>query len=310
MIFSLGTLILGCVLSRHPVDTVPAPAAAPVADWAAWLATPGPVTVESWVSARWDAQLGSLLDLSDPASRHLPNQKVDIVLPVHVLRHPEKGDFLVDSGVPASMRDGPGPVRGLIRTALGSFEVVEPLAEGMAKRGIVPRALFLTHAHFDHVLGLPELPVDLPVYTGPGELRQGGGVAVLMASTARGVLEGRPAVHEWSATEMKPLGPVLAIDVAGDGSIYAVSSPGHTPGSMAYLARTPDGPVLFAGDTSHTLFGWEHGVTPGNFTADHDANLQSLRALKALSEGVPGMKVWVGHEMDGKDTGVASLPKR
>ncbi len=301
---------LACVLSKHPVDTVTAPAAAPVADWAVWLATPGPVTVESWVSARWDAKLGSLLDLSDAACAGLPNAKVDIVLPVHVMRHPEKGDFLVDSGVPASMREGPGPVKGLIRAALGSFEVVEPVGEGMAKRGIVPRALFLTHAHFDHVLGLPELPVELDVYTGPGELRQTGQVAVLMASTARGVLDGRPTVHEWSTTEMKPLGPVLAIDVVGDGSIYAISSPGHTPGSMAYLARTAAGPVLFAGDTSHTLYGWEKGATPGNFTADHDTNLQSLRALKALAEGVPGMKVWVGHEMDGQGTGVASLPAR
>ncbi|MBM4368143.1 MAG: MBL fold metallo-hydrolase [Deltaproteobacteria bacterium] len=306
----MSFLLLACVLSRHPVDTVPAPAAAPVAKWAAWLATPGPVTVDSWVSATWEAQLGSLLDLSDPACKGLPDRKVDIVLPVHVMRHPEKGDFLVDSGVPASMREGPGPVKGLIRTALGSFAVVEPLGEGMAKRGIVPRALFLTHAHFDHVLGLPELPMDLPVYTGPGELRQSGAVAALMGGTARAVLDGRPAVHEWTTQAMLPLGPVMAIDVVGDGSIYAISSPGHTPGSMAYLARTPAGPVLFAGDTSHTLYGWEHGATPGNFTADHGGNLQSLLALKALADGVPGMKVWVGHEMDGQHTGVNSLPGR
>lgn len=299
-------LLLACVLSRHPVVEAQAPAATPVSDWKAWLATPGPASVESWVSARWEAQLGSLLDLTDPAAAAEKNRPVRIVLPVHVLRHPQAGNFVVDTGVPASMRDGAGPVRGLVRTALGTLEVVEPVEEGLASRGIQPTAVFLTHAHFDHVLGLGTFPPALPVYTGPGELAQGGGVAALMAPTTGAVLEGRAPVVEWSLASARPLGPVSAIDVVGDGSIYAIFSPGHTPGSMAFLARTPTGPVLVVGDTSHTRFGWEHGVTPGNFTADHEGNLASLRALRELADALPGVTVWVGHEMDGAGTGTNS----
>ncbi len=86
------------------------------------------------------------------------------------------------------------------------------------------------------------------------------------------------------------------MDVFGDGSMFAISVPGHTPGSVAYLIRTPQGPVLLTGDTSHTRWGWDHTVEPGDFTDDHERNLQNLQRLKALVASYPGIEVRLGHQ--------------
>jgi glyoxylase-like metal-dependent hydrolase (beta-lactamase superfamily II) len=86
------------------------------------------------------------------------------------------------------------------------------------------------------------------------------------------------------------------VDIFGDGSAFAISVPGHTPGSTAYVLRTPNGPVLLTGDTSHTRWGWDHGVEPGSYTADQPTNLKSLQFLKDLVGRHPTMEVRLGHQ--------------
>jgi glyoxylase-like metal-dependent hydrolase (beta-lactamase superfamily II) len=86
------------------------------------------------------------------------------------------------------------------------------------------------------------------------------------------------------------------IDVFGDGSLWALLAPGHTPGSTAYLARTVNGPVLLTGDVCHTAWGWQHDVPPGSFTSDRAANVESLARLKKLVAEHPKIEVRLGHQ--------------
>jgi N-acyl homoserine lactone hydrolase len=86
------------------------------------------------------------------------------------------------------------------------------------------------------------------------------------------------------------------LDLFGDGSVYAISAPGHTPGSVAYLIRSTEGPVLLTGDTCHTKFGWEHEVEPGDFTADQAQNRAALLNLTALQKANPTLRVYLGHQ--------------
>jgi glyoxylase-like metal-dependent hydrolase (beta-lactamase superfamily II) len=84
--------------------------------------------------------------------------------------------------------------------------------------------------------------------------------------------------------------------VFGDGSFWAVFVPGHTVGSVTYIARTASGPVMMVGDTSHTRWGWENGVEPGEFTGDSPRNAVQLQRLKALAAEHPAMSVRLGHQ--------------
>jgi glyoxylase-like metal-dependent hydrolase (beta-lactamase superfamily II) len=86
------------------------------------------------------------------------------------------------------------------------------------------------------------------------------------------------------------------LDVFGDGSFWAIWAPGHTPGTIAYLARTPAGPVLLVGDVSHTAWGWEHHVEPGSFSDDRAKGAESLDRLERFVARHPTIDVRFGHK--------------
>ena len=86
------------------------------------------------------------------------------------------------------------------------------------------------------------------------------------------------------------------LDLFGDGTVFAIASPGHTPGSTAYVVRTPRGPVLVVGDACHTRWGWDNHVEPGTFSSDRPRSHDSLEALHALVARHPGIDVRLGHQ--------------
>jgi N-acyl homoserine lactone hydrolase len=110
------------------------------------------------------------------------------------------------------------------------------------------------------------------------------------------LLDGKPQLQEWDFQRDPQDRLEGLIDVFEDGSVFAISVPGHTAGSTAYLVRTPQGPVLLTGDTSHTRWGWDHSVEPGAFTHNQERNLKSLVQLKELVKRFPGIGVRVGHQ--------------
>lgn len=129
------------------------------------LAAPGPIVWEAHESARWSVPAKGVLDLDDPNTAAIAQDDVPIALTVHVLTHPSGGTFVIDTGIDRDLAEGG---RGLVRAFAGSIEPTQSLGAILGDR--VPAAVLLTHAHLDHVLGLPDLPADVPVVTGPGEL--------------------------------------------------------------------------------------------------------------------------------------------
>ncbi|MCK6520166.1 MBL fold metallo-hydrolase [Myxococcota bacterium] len=302
----LPGLLTACVVTRHPVTPAQVPAATQSADLIALLNTPGPIVHSAHLSARWSAKLSGLVNLDDPQAVELKDGDTPIVLPVHRLVHPSAGVFVVDSGVERdTLQGGRGPARGAVTLATKSVVPVEPLGDILASAGAPIAGVLITHMHLDHLLGLQDVPPGTPIYVGAGETTATGRGNRLLRRTVNAALDGHAPLRELDGVGAVPLGPIAqAYDLVGDGSLWALSTPGHTPGSMSYLARTTEGPVLFTGDTCHTIWGWEHNVTPGSFTSDQAMNAKSLSALKALAELLPGVTVYVGHELDGEGTGV------
>lgn len=105
------------------------------------------------------------------------------------------------------------------------------------------------------------------------------------------LLKGRPALQQWQGE---------IVDIFNDGSAFALHMPGHTPGSTAYLVNAQTGPVLVVGDVSHTQWGWDNQVEPGQFTRDQEQNQTSLQQLKLLAKQLkqqyPGTLVMLGHQ--------------
>ena len=295
----LLALFSGCAIVSHPeVPFAPPDVTAP----RTWddVVRAGPIEHEVIVSGRWAVELKGMVNLEREAARELKDRPIPIVLPVHVLKHPKAGTFIIDTGTTKAVY-----AEGLVKDFLKDIEVVESAADIVERLGGIDGVL-ITHAHLDHVLGLPEIPRGTPIYVGPGELSASAFINAFTRGTYQKLVEGHEAFRVWPFESASEIDGLRAIDVFGDGSLFALSTPGHTPGSTAFLAMSTSGPLLFTGDTSHTLWGWEHEVEPGEFTADHDANLASLKSLRSLHARFPAMKVFVGHELDGEGTGVTS----
>lgn len=156
-----------------------------------------------------------------------------------------------------------------------SCAVIDPggqghdLARWLEGEGLTPKAVFLTHGHFDHVGGVKALLehyADLPVY-------------VHAADTDLGPHLGKGLVFNRHYDE----GDVMEIDGL---TFRILNTPGHTPGSVCI--RLEDSLHLFTGDT---LFAGSCGRTDfpkGSWTQMQ----QSLARLAAMEEN---LHVLSGH---------------
>jgi hydroxyacylglutathione hydrolase len=141
-----------------------------------------------------------------------------------------------------------------------------------------PAAILLTHAHFDHILAIPELRrafPQLPVYAHPLETAGQQRTENIFGMTV-------PTLS--SMGDITPYNEGDTVSV-GNLNIEVLHTPGHSAGSVTLKVQD----VLFTGDT---LFRGSCGRTdlPGG---SHQVILQSLKRLAEL----PGdYKVYPGHE--------------
>jgi N-acyl homoserine lactone hydrolase len=287
--------------TTHP--TRPARLGRPV-DWDTMellIDTPGTVEVQT-VATEWAAPLSGLLNLKDPKpiAAGFQNRKEPIKIYMHIIRHPEKGFFLVDTGVSKRLVEDPSGVGvGWVLRKYGGINDMnaQPSTEDViAAEGAPLAGVFLTHIHLDHVTGLPAVPQETPIYIGKKEANARLFLNMMAQGTNNRMLAGRPPLEELPFCK-NPDGSLSGVvDVFGDGSFFAIPTPGHTIGHVSFLARTKTGAVLFAADVTHTRWGWDNGVEPGTYLADRETSRQSLKTLKALSERHPNMIVKLGHQ--------------
>jgi glyoxylase-like metal-dependent hydrolase (beta-lactamase superfamily II) len=250
--------LAACRTTSHPTQPSTLGVVRSSADLLAVIDQPGPIELTTVASADWAVDRSGLIDLSDPKAKEakLEDGAEPIQVFFHVLAHPTKGTWWVDSGMEHAWRKEPerAAIRGLAAKFMNvdKLKVNEAPSEWLAAHPEGVKGVFFTHLHLDHVSGVPDLPAGTELYSGPGE----GGASsfqnlVVQANTDR-ELEGKGTISEWAFAGDASKRFEGVIDVFGDGSLWALLVPGHTPGSTAYLARTTKGPVLLTGDTCHT----------------------------------------------------------
>ena len=292
----------GCATTSHAIQRATLGTPSRSAAMLAVLGQPGPIEIETVASAGWVVNRSGLVNLDHPKAKQAGLRPGDEPIQVyfHVLQHPQRGTFIIDTGVEKALRDDRqhAAIRGLVASLIGvkRMTVRQPLGEWLAARAGKLAGVLFTHLHVDHVSGLPDVPKGTPLYAGPTEARERAPQNLVVRPNIDRTFAGHGPLQEWPFAADPDRRFEAVLDVFGDGSLWALWVPGHTPGSTAYLARTPRGPVLFTGDTCHTAWGWEHGVEPGSYTADQAKNAASLARLRRLAAEHPALQVRLGHQ--------------
>lgn len=165
---------------------------------------------------------------------------------VFVIRHP-KGTLLFEAGFGRGLTEHLKTVPLLMRT-LSTVHPATPLVDQLAKAGIRPSDLlgvYLTHAHWDHVGALQDMP-GVPVFVNKEE----------RSFIERGDHWATALIRSFGALNYKIYdfeGPPYAgfsasHDVFGDGSIVIVPAAGHTPGAVVAFVRTAEHTYALIGD--------------------------------------------------------------
>lgn len=279
--------------------------------WADVFARAPRVTLVTLDTGAVHVPRASMLGASHPASASYEEEPTPLRVFAHLVRHPAFGDVLVDSGLDASFaRDPYGNIASPARYVIDALYHApysqapgEDLVAQLARLEAHPRSVFFTHLHMDHTAGIPALTAldpELRLVTGPHEADDWAG------SFGFGhVQDGQRWVElDFSgAPDVPPLGP--AIDLFGDGSFWAIATPGHSIGHVSFVVMDEAGPVLLTGDASHFRWAFAHGVGPsGTDEAEAQASLDRLRAF-ALA--FPEVRVHTGHESAGGATDQAAL---
>ena len=294
LLIVVGIALVGCEASTMAV--VPA-GLGDASDRATMVSASGsgPVLFEKRVAATWEVPLSGLLNLDHPkaVAAGIEDRSEPIEVYVYVLRHPSAGTYIVDSGISErfALEGGNPDISSLVAMAMNTDLLAVKLstAELAAELGSVD-GVFLSHIHIDHIMGLPDLPPDTPVYIGPGDASFTDALNAFSRGTTDRLLGVQGQLREWQ------YGGSKVLDLFGDGSVFAIHSPGHTPGSTAYLVMSTEGPQLLLGDATHTRWGWENGVEPGTFSADIPQSAASLAWLVQLAGDLPGVTVHPGHQ--------------
>ncbi|WP_053363046.1 MBL fold metallo-hydrolase [Bacillus sp. FJAT-27251] len=197
---------------------------------------------------------------------------------------PGTKDFvLVDAGMP------------------GSFEDIVALAEERFGSDAVPKAIILTHGHFDHVGALVELlnHWNVPVYAHELEIP--------FLTGQMNYPDPDPTVEGGMVAKMSPLFPNEAIDIGnhvqklpddrtvpGMPGFRWVHTPGHTPGHVSFFRE--EDRALIAGDAFVTVkqeslykvITQEQEISgpPRYLTHDWPAAWESVKKLEALNPAV------------------------
>jgi glyoxylase-like metal-dependent hydrolase (beta-lactamase superfamily II) len=214
-------------------------------------------------------------------------RRVENTLASFVVTHPE-ATFIVDPSVCIDAKKrAVAQLPTFLRVAVSPPEGVVPTVAALDEAGIGANGLDFalpTHAHWDHVCGLLDLP-DLPVHLHRAEHDWVMTGAVAPVGGVRDSLRNRSTVgYELDGP------PVLTFtrshDLFGDGSVVLVDLAGHTPGSVGVLLHTHDGWILLAGDAAWHTRQVEHirqkSSYPGGIAdVDRDGAFRTLHRLHA-----------------------------
>ena len=181
---------------------------------------------------------------------------------VGVIRHPEEGIVLFDTGYDPLFLSATDPFPERLYRWLTPPTIKDPIADRLVREGVSPESvnhIVLSHFHGDHASGLRRFP-SARIHCAKAGMRgvwDQGRLRSLAAGTPAALLPpdlpARCVFFEDGSPIPLPadLAPFIeGVDLLGDGSMLAVPLPGHCPGHWGLVIDEPRGLHFLVADAA------------------------------------------------------------
>jgi glyoxylase-like metal-dependent hydrolase (beta-lactamase superfamily II) len=224
-------------------------------------------------------------------------------VPIHayLLEHPVLGPVLVDTGISPEQTAHVDYYRGSIMEHVMDVDEYDlpadqTLPAQLARLGYRPqdvRAVIVTHFHEDHVGGL-SLFGHAPVYLGADEYaareqKVFGLVPLAYPPSIAAITDWRPIAFTGPAVG----GFSGSADLFGDGSVIALPTPGHSPGSTSVLV---DHRFLLTGDAMYTIRHLAVDDVRSIQVGSEERYVDSIRRMQWLRRAIPELLILPAHD--------------
>lgn len=208
---------------------------------------------------------------------------IDFADNCYLIHHSSEGYLLWDTGITDRLAGRPD---GQNVPAIGqTWYRKQSLVAALAALGVKPadvRYVAVSHVHPDHVGNVDEFPDSTLII--------------------------QKAEWDYAMTlPRKPFNPDRKVepidgdkDLFGDGSVTALSTPGHTPGHQSLLVHLQKtGYVVLSGDAVHFQSNWDNRRVP-SFNYNSEQSLASMEKIaRILSE--KHAQLWINHDKPSSD---------
>jgi len=274
-----------------------------ITSWDEIFENPRPITVKTFVTGEVKIPKIGTINPDHPKAGLIEDKLLEIPVLAHWIHHEKLGDYLIDTGLDNSYQNHPhGNMNGVLAKLFikAKIEVDEyyqaenqNIGHHVKENKIKLKGVFFTHLHSDHIAGTRELPKNIHYMIGKGEKYH-----EYWPFFYSDHLKGVEILHEIdfkNGNDMPFLGK--CVDIFGDGSLWALSTPGHSKGHMSFLINSEKSPILIAGDVCFIKSNFEKGIGPSSYTEDIKVNQQSLDKIIEFKKRYPQVKVLCGHDM-------------
>jgi N-acyl homoserine lactone hydrolase len=255
------------------------------------------ISVRQIHSGDLNITLSNLINLNHPLSKGITDKVVTIPIFAYLVHHEKFGYFLIDTGCDPSYETSDiGPMKGLLPGLIMPKIKLLPGQSIDSQLGEIMHSLkgvFFTHLHFDHTSGVAALPENLLLiadrrersfsfkwFLEPNHFRQN--------DTLYGM--------DFSSNEARDSSVGRVIDIFGDASLFAISTPGHSSGHVSYLVNAKGGPTLITGDAIVLNENMKIGVASGTSSQNQALDQQTFEKLLKFIHENPGLTIWPGHD--------------
>lgn len=263
-----------------------------VNNWCDVFDDPQPITLEAFTTGTVQINRRGTINPLHPLAAEVEAEELEVPILCYWIHHETRGDYLLDAGLDATYYQDPRG--GLEGTDVDQFhqEKDQNIVHHLETRGIHLQGVFLSHLHADHAAGQRELPKNIPYVVGKGEFED------FHPQVHGDFLQGVEVLHEidfFGADDIPPLGP--SVDLLGDGSLWAVLTPGHTRGHSSFLVNGYDGPVFLTMDAAFIRENLDVAVAPSDYTWEVEPAQKTLEKIINFLEMYPQVRVRAGHEL-------------